>query len=250
MTECIINIAAIYETQGLYAEALEMLDDALQLSDKKGDLKLKSIILHNSGLVHYELGSFETSFELLTQSLLLKIDLDDKFGISNCLSNIGSVLRAQGRTDESNNYFLQALKIDQELGNQLGIATQLAQIANNLLEKNEPLSAIDYFTQSNAIAANLDARYLMRDNFMYLIKAHIAVNEYDAAFNYMRQYISFRDDMTLTPEELAGFEPPSPFSHISRKLQFGSGKQMIEILLSISIILNAVLIIFLLAKRK
>lgn len=248
--ECYINIAAIYETQGMYSESLQKLDDAMELARKKNDLRLKSIILQNSGTVHYELNNLDAAFDLLTSALLIKIDLEDQSGISNCLSNIGSTLRRQGRIDESNNYFLQALKIDQELGNKLGIATQLAQIAGNLLEKNEPLSAIEYYAQSNAIAAELDARYLMKENFMYLIRAHLAVNEYDAAFNYMRHYISYRDDMTISPEELAGFEPISYLQQFSRSLKGRNiSKSLLETLLTLSILINIALIIYLIKRR-
>jgi tetratricopeptide (TPR) repeat protein len=247
---CQNNIAAIYETQGLYYEALETLEQALQSAVDLDDDASRSMILHNIGMIYYELGNQHKALDYYTNSLLIKIDLDDKAGISLCLSNMGSALRMLGRLDESNAHFTQALKIDQELGNDLGIAIQFAQIAGNLLDKKEPLSAIDYYTQSNEIAYNINALPLLRDNYMHLVKAYLDVNNYDQAYNYMRKYISFRDDMIIPHEELEGYEVskylPGGLPALLREV---FGIESIELLFGISVILNLVLLFLLWKKR-
>lgn len=247
---CQNNIAAIYETQGLYHEALEILEQALQTVINLNDEASRSMILHNIGMIYYELGNQHKALDYYTNSLLIKIDLDDKAGISLCLSNMGSALRMLGRLDESNAYFTQALKIDQELGNDLGIAIQFAQIAGNLLDKKEPLSAIDYYTQSNEIAYNINALPLLRDNYMHLVKAHLDVNNYDQAFNYMRRYISFRDDMIIPPEVLEGYEKIK-YQHggLPWLLREILGIEVIELLFGISVVLNLVLLFLIWKKR-
>jgi tetratricopeptide (TPR) repeat protein len=247
---CQNNIAAIYETQGLYHEALQTLELALQSAIDLNDDASRSIILHNIGMIYYELGDQHKALDHYTNSLLIKIDLDDKAGISLCLSNMGSALRMLGRLDESNAHFTQALKIDQELGNELGIAIQFAQIAGNLLDKKEPLSAIDYYTQSNEIAYSINALPLLRDNYMHLVKAHLDVNNYDQAYNYMRKYISFRDDMIIPQEELEGYEVskylPDGFPGLLREV---FGVEFIALLFGISVVLNLVLLFLLWKKR-
>jgi tetratricopeptide (TPR) repeat protein len=163
---------------------------------------------------------------------------------------MGSVLRMLGRLDESNAHFTQALKIDQELGNDLGIAIQFAQIAGNLLDKKEPLSAIDYYNQSNEIAYTINALPLLRDNYMHLVKAHLDVNNYDQAFNYMRRYISFRDDMIIPPEVLEGYERIK-YQHggLPWLLREILGIEVIELLFGISVVLNLVLLFLIWKKR-
>lgn len=235
---CQNNIAAIYETQGLYHEALETLEHALQSAIGLNDDASRSMILLNIGMIYYELGQLQKALDFYTNALLIKIDLDDKAGISLCLSNMGSALRMLGRLDESNAHFTQALKIDQELGNDLGIAIQFAQIAGNLLDKEEPLSAIDYYTQSNEIAYNINALPLLRDNYMHLVKAHLDVNNYDQAYNYMRKYITFRDDMIIPPEELEGYDESK---YLPGRLRGFFGIEIIELLFGISVMLNLIL---------
>lgn len=248
---CQNNLAAIYETQGLYPEALDILEQALQSSIELEDDATRSRILNNMGMIRYELEEYQHAIDLYTNSLLLKIELDDKAGISLCLSNIGSALRMLGRIDESNAHFTQALKIDQDLGNQLGIAIQLAQIAGNLLHKNEPLNAISYYLQSNEIAHEINARHLLKENFMYLVKAYLAVNNYDLAYDHMVKYITFRDDMIISPEELEGYgyEKNEP-GKLSRLIRKSGNLGFFDLVLSLSIILNIALLIWILRKQR
>lgn len=247
---CQINIAAIYETQRLFDQALEMLDRLLQSANDLDNDPFRSRILHNMGTVYYELDDYNKALELYTSSLLLKIELNDKAGTSLCLSNMGSALRSLGHLDESNSYFLQALKIDQELGNQLGIANQLAQIAGNLLDKKEPLSSIDYYNQSNEIAFGINARTLLRDNYMHLVKAHLAVNNYDQAYDYMYKYITFRDDMMISPEELEDYRQESGTrGKLLAIIKNMGGLSAFELALAFSIVINMVLLLLGLKRR-
>ncbi|MBE0661979.1 MAG: tetratricopeptide repeat protein [Bacteroidales bacterium] len=247
---CQNNLAAIYETQGLYDEALDIFEQALQTSIDLEDDASRSMILNNMGMIHYELEEYQNAIDLYTNSLLLKVELDDKAGISLCLSNLGSTLRMLGRIDESNAHFTQALKIDQDLGNQLGIAIQLAQIAGNLLHKNEPLNAISYYQQSNEIAYDINARHLLKENFMYLVKAYIAANNYDQAYDYMVKYITFRDDMIIPPEELEGYgyERKEP-GKVSRFFRTPGCFGFFDLVLVLSILLNLFLLFRIMRKH-
>jgi tetratricopeptide (TPR) repeat protein len=247
---CRNNLAAIYETQGLYSEALEILEQALQSSIELDDEASRSMILNNMGMIHYELEEYQAAIDLYTNSLLIKFELDDRAGISLCLSNLGSALRMLGRIDESNAHFTQALKIDQDLGNQLGIAIQLAQIAGNLLHKSEPLNAISYYQQSNEIAFHINARHLLKENFIYLVKAYIAVNNYDQAYDYMVKYITFRDDMIIPPEELEGygFERNDP-RKFARFFRTTGSFSFFDVVLVLSLLLNLFLLFRILRRR-
>jgi len=245
-----VNLAAIYEIQGFYDESKSLLWQALDNLENYPNDALRSTILHNMGTIYYELSDYEQAMALFTEALLIKIDLDDKAGISLNLSNIGSLFRMQGRLDQSNSYFAQALKIDQELGNQMGIATQLAQIAGNLLDKHEPLQAIEYYRQSNDIAGSINARFLLKENYKHLITAYTQARNYGMAYEYMKLFVSFSEELTLSPEELTGLsqttirkkEPLESLQKISKSVFF-------TVVLTVSIVSNLILL-FLAWRRR
>ncbi|HHN48284.1 MAG TPA: tetratricopeptide repeat protein [Bacteroidales bacterium] len=249
MAYSLTNLAAIYEIQGYYDEALNLLERAMAIVEDHRNDALKSTILHNMGAIYYELFEYEKAMGFYTDALLIKIDLDDKAGISLNLSNIGSLLRMMGRLDESNTYFTQALKIDQELGNQLGIATQLAQIAGNLLDRNEPLQAMEYYRQSNEIATSINARFLLMENYKNMITAGSQARNYGLAYEYMKKYVAYSEELSLSPEDFERHHPESQsrnrFTKVAGKI---SRLETIEILLLISIVLNLGLLIM--AWRK
>ncbi len=247
--DCLMNIGSVLETQKQYEQAILKYQEAMHVYQVLGDDYRVSVLQYNMGRIRLEQNNLDEAMFLFNESLIKKIELEDYVGIALCLSNAGTCLQRSGQHEKAIDYFLQALKVDYELGNHRGVATQLSQIGSNLLIKNEPSQALNYLHRSQEIAKTYNYAEIIKDNYLLLMNANIALSNYETSYEYLQKYSALADSMrldTLLYNQLANLANP-----VQRLLSTNriSGIITWKNLLFMSTIINILLILILVFRR-
>jgi hypothetical protein len=108
------------ERQGLRAEHLLWLDQALTSARAVGDRLREARVLLNIGLVQHARGALDQALEASQQALVLIRAIGYQAGEVTSLNNIGQVHFARGELDRAMDYFQMALPIVLAVGNAVG----------------------------------------------------------------------------------------------------------------------------------
>jgi predicted ATPase/class 3 adenylate cyclase/Tfp pilus assembly protein PilF len=116
------------ETQGDYARADELHEDALTLSRQLGNREGIARALGNLGVVAFDQGDGERATSLLEESLALARETGNRLLIATALNDLGSIAFAQSDFAQAESLFQESLGLRRKIGNRIDIARSL----NNL----------------------------------------------------------------------------------------------------------------------
>jgi tetratricopeptide (TPR) repeat protein len=169
------NIGLIYFIKGDFSNALMCHEEALTLSSKLGDKRLRSIALTNIAGISKESGDFNTALGRLNEALTIDKAIGDKFGQATCLCNIGTIYEEKGEIDKALVCYEKGLKISQEVGFKSGEANALANIGLIFASKGDKEKGLTFYERALAInreigdieaqAENLSNMGLIREDF-------------------------------------------------------------------------------------
>jgi tetratricopeptide (TPR) repeat protein len=86
-------------------------------------------LLNNLAIVHKRLGEFDEAIELLQETLELKRKLDDELGLPSSLANLGNLLILQGELETAGNLIYEALERRRKLQDRQGMLYSVSQMA-------------------------------------------------------------------------------------------------------------------------
>lgn len=112
-----VTIGTVYESLGLYDEALEQLTYATGVRETLGDLPGLAISLRELGTIQYELGSLEEAQVSLERALEVNQSIlaDNHVDIATNLNDLGHIIYAQGNYDAAVNIYQRAIAMFEEL---------------------------------------------------------------------------------------------------------------------------------------
>jgi CHAT domain-containing protein len=112
-----------------YKKALEYFQEAFELYNSIGEIKLSAALIGNKATIFHKLGQVDSAFYYYNKSLQLRESLGDQLGSAGVLRNIGSLYNSQGRYIEAIYYLEQSLALRRISNDSIGIINTLNSVA-------------------------------------------------------------------------------------------------------------------------
>jgi class 3 adenylate cyclase/tetratricopeptide (TPR) repeat protein len=131
LAEAHFGLGVVCDVQGEYEQAVQFLQQALQLFRRLNHLMGESRVLNSLGAVSMNLSNHEASRKYLEQALQIKLLVGDRYGQGVTLANLGNVCEMAHKLEMAVVYFYQSLEICREIEDAEGVEVALIGIANN-----------------------------------------------------------------------------------------------------------------------
>ncbi len=193
------NIGDVYKNLGDYAIALENYNKALNLireEDKKFEIA-KTTLWGNIGEILVYQEEFENAlsyFNLLREELEKR---KDKQSIAAVLNNIARVYYLQKDYAKAQEIFTNALKLQINQDDHYGASISFLHLARILEQYGKYNKAIRDHFQSILLAKSINARDILRQNYLELSKIYKQKREYKKAYEYQVLYSDVSDFLSL-----------------------------------------------------
>ena len=148
-----------YYNLNQYSNALEFLNQALEIYVSDDDKPNMGRCYNNIGNIYNKLSIFNKAMEYHILSLELEEGLDNKEGIISSLNNIGNVLKNIDKLDQALDYYQKALNISYEINDKKSLSITLNNIGNIYLSKENFENALKFYNRSLVLKKELN------DNF-------------------------------------------------------------------------------------
>jgi serine/threonine-protein kinase len=163
-----VTIGAVYESLGLYDEALVQLTNAANLFDASDDLPGLTNSLRELGTVQYELGDLEAAQESLQRALDTNRSIlpDNHVDIATNLNDLGHIIYAQGDYETAADLYQRSISMYEQLNatshsgysDSLHDLGQVWQLQGDLQAAEKNLrsaldSALDVFGERHSVTA-------------------------------------------------------------------------------------------------
>ncbi len=148
-----------YYNLNQYSNALEFLNQALEIYVSDDDKPNMGRCYNNIGNIYNKLSIFNKAMEYHILSLELEEGLDNKEGIISSLNNIGNVLRNIDKFDQALDYYQKALNTSYEINDKKSLSITLNNIGNIYLSKENFENALKFYNRSLVLKKELN------DNF-------------------------------------------------------------------------------------
>ncbi|MCI2430922.1 tetratricopeptide repeat protein [Candidatus Acetothermia bacterium] len=129
LKDSLSEIGLTYFFMGEYQQALEHLEQALNLARSAKHLGHEAYLLTNCANVLTKLGHFQSALSHYKIALQIHQNMKDLIKASVVLNNIGAVLRYLGDYQQALNYLEQACHVDREMGDRFGLGFSLCNLA-------------------------------------------------------------------------------------------------------------------------
>ncbi len=133
VTDCLAIAGRLAQLQGDYAEAQDLLTDALSRAEQTQDKNTMATVLNVLGLIEADRGRFDDARACYERALSLRREAGDDLSLASVMNNLGLLARARGDADEAQRHMEDALQCRRRIGDVVGVAqtlTNLAVIAN------------------------------------------------------------------------------------------------------------------------
>jgi predicted ATPase/transcriptional regulator with XRE-family HTH domain len=136
------------ETQGDYAAAATLHEEALALSRELKDMAGIARSLGNLGVLALDQGDDERATSLLEESLALAREADDRTMVATALNDLGTVAFVRGNFAFAESLYQESLALRRGIGDGCEIARALNNLGTVATERNEFSRARQLFTES------------------------------------------------------------------------------------------------------
>jgi tetratricopeptide (TPR) repeat protein len=136
------------ETQGDYAAAAMLHEEALALSQELEDTVGIARSLGNLGVIAFDRGDNERARSLLEESFALAREANDRALVATALNDLGGVAFARGDVAIAESLFQESLALRRQLGDRCEIARSLHNLGVVAQERNEFTEARRLFVES------------------------------------------------------------------------------------------------------
>ncbi|MGD0652799.1 MAG: tetratricopeptide repeat protein [Thermoguttaceae bacterium] len=189
------NISVIYHARGDYSRALEQLEKSLAISREIGDREGEGTTLNNISQVYDARGDYGHALDYLEQSLAISREIGDRSGEGTTLNNISGVYYARGDYDRALEHLEQSLAISREIGDRSGEGTTLNNISQIYEVRGDYGSALEYLEQSLAIRREIGDREGEGTTLNNVSNIYYARGDYGCALEYLEQSLAIRREI-------------------------------------------------------
>lgn len=140
--------ARICRNEGLYDDALNLLNDARRINDDEDDLEYKIKILNELGSVYRRISQLDKSLEHHEQALNLLSNYNDEDELTTTYVYLGIINDIKGNYDRALSYHQQALELNKKQNDLRGIAGSIHNIGILYQKLEKYPQALDYYSRA------------------------------------------------------------------------------------------------------
>ena len=141
---CLTALGNVYFDLGDYKQVKRYYQQALPLAQRAGSRSREAIALDTLSLVHYVSGDYKQAQQYATQALTLQRTLKYRYGEGYNLNHLGLALAGLGQYEAATEQFQQALHLRRELGQEALALDDLAGLARVALAQGAYQRALTY----------------------------------------------------------------------------------------------------------
>lgn len=156
---CLMNLSNSYSDMGNNVEALNLLQQALDISMEINFLERSAGLHNNIGLIYLEMGFNDVAQNHFLRSIEIAGEKDMLGQEANAKNNLGSCYYNKQEYDSAMACYKYVLESSIKREHTVGIARALNNIGRILYTRNELDSAWSYFDRSAKIAKEANSRY-------------------------------------------------------------------------------------------
>ena len=189
------NIGLIYSNQEKTELALEYHNKSLKIRKQINDLSGVSGSLNNIAIVYVILKDYPAALENYLECIRYDKKVGDQIGLGDDYNNIGLCYLEMKEYDKAEAYFFDALKIRKSFDNPLYLAQCYGNIGVLFYNSGRFIESRDYFNQCIEIGKEIGAKELLKMSYETMVKLETEMNNSDAAFQYYKLFILYRDSI-------------------------------------------------------
>ncbi|WP_375443188.1 tetratricopeptide repeat protein, partial [uncultured Nostoc sp.] len=191
----LMNLGLAYLYQGQYQQAIKFYQQSLEIAREIGDRNTEGLSLMNLGNTYNYLGQYQQAIEFLEQSLDIAREIGDRNTEGLSLMNLGNAYNYQGQYQQAIDFFQQSLDIAREIGDHKTEGLSLMNLGNAYLSLGQYQQAIDFYQQSLDIATEIGDRNSESLSLMNLGVAYLSLGHYQQAIDFHQQSLDIATEI-------------------------------------------------------
>ena len=214
-TEVSMFMASIYDTVGRYPEAIATYKHALNVFKSEGNLRGEITVLNNLGVIYENLREYAQALENLNQALELNHHLrtqhqesigivrrlSDRNNEANRLGNMSLIYADQGDYAQAQKLKRQALEIYQDTGIQAGVANSSNDIGSIYQDQGQYPQALENLEQALKLARELGLKPLEVTILSNLGNVYSAQGQFEQAEEFYTTSLELSRELGLKSKE-------------------------------------------------
>ena len=190
------GLEGAYTSISDYDQALFYLEKAKAANKQYGSKQIDAIILNDLGEVYRLTGKYDLAIENYSNSLTVYLNnFHNSINVGISEGNLADVYVRVNNLPLAFQYAFSAYKLEKEIENQNNLSWIDGVLSRAYLKKQMPDSAIYYANEGFKFASESDALESMRDNLLALADAYAYKKNFEQAYKYHLQYITYRDSL-------------------------------------------------------
>jgi tetratricopeptide (TPR) repeat protein len=189
------NLGVVYSNLGRFEQAKDYHEQALAIAYRIGNRMRAGIHLGNLGLVDKLLGKYERAADNLHHAIVIAHDINNREAEAAHLSSLGGLYYGMGNYGQAIEQLQQALAISRETNNPLQKGYCLGDLGVIYQELGEHRRAIDYCQQALTISRDIGHRDLECTVLGNLSVSYTQLGQLDAALEYGQRALALAHDM-------------------------------------------------------
>ncbi|NEQ29857.1 MAG: CHAT domain-containing protein, partial [Leptolyngbya sp. SIO4C5] len=181
------NLGNAYHALGDYLQAIDFHQQSLEIAQQIGDRRGEAASLGNLGSAYYSLGDYQKAIDFQQQSLEIARQIGDRLGEAISLGNLGIAYYSLGDYQKAIDFQQQQLEIARQIGYRQGEANALGNLGNAYRSLGDYGQAIDFHQQSLEIARQIGDRRGEASVLGNLGIAYDALGDYGQAIDFYQQ---------------------------------------------------------------
>ncbi len=191
----LMNMSHIQIRQKNYDKAIEYLKQSLEYHRISNNRKEEANVLHNLGIVYYELKILDEAKKYFLDASAIKEELKSDFpGLLKIRNNLGLIAKEEKDYTRASAYFISTIELAHQTGDQQTEAIAHNNIGSLKLDQDDH-SSVNHFIKSLEIAQRLGLRKLILSNYQNLQEYYSESGNYKAALEFANQYQALNDSV-------------------------------------------------------
>ena len=193
------DVGKVHWMRGAYEPAERFTRAGLELRRELGDRRSIALSLNNLGLVYQDSGRFEEALDAFNEALAIRKDIGDAPGMAQTLNNLGTIHQDNGDHARATALWGEALEYARRVGDRMREAVILTNLGESSYRKGDPEDAIRVLSDAERISATLGDRILEAEILRGLAKAHMLLENLEAARGYVARSVAIFEQARSKP---------------------------------------------------
>ena len=181
------DLGIAYHSLSQFSRAIELFQQALEISQKTADRNAEAASLCNLGNTYYSLSHYQQAIQFHQQSLDIFRELGNRSFEINSLNGLGNAYYSLGQYQQAIQFHQQSLEICREIGDRQGEASSLCNLGNVYDSLGQYQQTIQFQQQSLEIYREIGDRNGEANSLNNLGGAYCSLVQYQQAIHFHQQ---------------------------------------------------------------